>query len=256
MNLASLNGKAHIPALTVNDEVILQEGETKEVSTSLNLGTTVKNITDALLGLLAGGSVEQAPALTDAQATSMADQLWGNSCSATDRNCRVQKITQIKNQIDSAAQGLQGPIADLLGNTLNLVSNLLTLNLVNLLNSVGTLVSDLLGTVGDLLGGLLSPVVGNSCTGGGLLNPYGSDAGCKAEIKKTLLENSSAPGLSKQNAVLALLGFVVQALSPVLDAIGQNLLTPLLENVLGLDLGEIDVGLEDLQCKTGATLVY
>ncbi len=45
-------------------------------------------------------------------------------------------------------------------------------------------------------------------------------------------------------------------LKPILDALGASVLTPLLQNVLGINLGQIDVNLKSLDCKALPMLVY
>jgi uncharacterized membrane protein len=57
-------------------------------------------------------------------------------------------------------------------------------------------------------------------------------------------------------AITALTGYVLQLLRPVLDAIGSNVLTPILHDLLGLHLGQIDVNLRTLNCQARAHLVY
>jgi uncharacterized membrane protein len=58
------------------------------------------------------------------------------------------------------------------------------------------------------------------------------------------------------NAVISLVGFVLQLLQPVLDNLGSQILTPLLQQILGLHLGQIDINLRTLDCNASPSLVY
>lgn len=255
LNLLSLNTKLHIDALPAQGTAVLKEGESRTTpeTNPLHLGTTVADLTDALLAALLVGSLGQ-PSLTPAEITAMANELWGTP-PCNNRNCRRDRLQDVTNQINSAATGLGGFLGGLTGNVLNILDGLLTLNLVGLLNGVGGLVGGLLGTVGDLLGGILGGLLGNPCTGGGLFGGQGSDQGCIAEIGDVLRDTSGSGSSSTQNALIALVGFLLQALQPVLDSIGQ-LLSGILSEVLGLNLGQVDVHLESLNCNAAATLVH
>ena len=83
--------------------------------------------------------------------------------------------------------------------------------------------------------------------GGGDVN------GCKSMIKDTLSKTTDATTGGKVSNALAVLAGL---LKPLLDAIGSSVLTPLLTNVLGINLGQIDVNLKSLDCKGLPMLVY
>ena len=76
------------------------------------------------------------------------------------------------------------------------------------------------------------------------------------DIANSLRNNSGSGANSVPNAITARAGFLLQTLRPVLDGIGSNVLTPILRNLLGLRLGEIDVNLMTLNCQARAHLVY
>ena len=46
-----------------------------------------------------------------------------------------------------------------------------------------------------------------------------------------------------------------EEMQPILDAVGTNLLLPLLQNVLGLQLGQTDISMLGLECRAGSVLV-
>ncbi len=100
------------------------------------------------------------------------------------------------------------------------------------------LVGKLLSTVGAVLGDVVL----------GLCGLGGPDAlyQCKVPFVKSMVSGDSA--------VTAILGLVVQVLSPLLDAL-STLLQGLLNDVLGLGLGETDVSLLSVNCGN-ARLVY
>ncbi|MET3395041.1 putative membrane protein [Variovorax sp. 1140] len=105
------------------------------------------------------------------------------------------------------------------------------------------LITGLLNGVLDLVSGLL-----NTCTG---LFSIG-EQGCKNMIRDTLASQTNGPSGSVSNAI----SFLAGLLQPLLDAIGSSILTPLLTNVLGINLGQVDVNLKSLDCKGLPMLVY
>ncbi|WP_447778615.1 hypothetical protein [Variovorax boronicumulans] len=161
----------------------------------------------------------------------MAIEIWNNTgksvadggagCTVGTTTCRTQRLTNAKQRIEqsSAQSGL---------------------------------LSSVLNGLGDLLSGLLT---GNGCTSRGILGPPTSDQGCINLIQDTLSQNSNSNqgGLISNTSVV--LKGLTSLLEPLLDAVGNSLLTPLLQNVLGIHLGEVDVKLHSLQCKS-AQLVY
>lgn len=249
LNLASLNTHFTIDALPLHDSVILAEGETGTIGNNILLGSTLQNITDALLAILLVEALDRGPAMTLAQRTEIATRLWneqGPPCSS--RSCRQGRMEDIQEDITNAANGLGGFLGGLVGDTLGIVSDLLTLDVLGLLQGVGDLVGGLLGAVGDLLGGLI----------GGCTALIGSnDNACISKIASDL-QGSASGGSSGPvpNAIIALVGFIFQILQPILDSVGNAILMPLLRDALGLNLGEIDVHLRTLDCQAQASLVY
>ena len=72
-----------------------------------------------------------------------------------------------------------------------------------------------------------------------------------------MLEDALAaqPAGSPPAALFVLLGSLLNLLQPILDAVGTNLLLPLLQNVLGLQLGQTDISMLGLECRAGSVLV-
>lgn len=249
VNLVSLRKHLQLDALPLQSSVTLAEGETGTVGNPLLLGTTVKNITDALLATLLVESLDRGPTLTLAQRQANAQSLWGSAC--TTRACRVTRLTNVKASMENATSGLGGFLGGLSNDVLALLGNTLTLNVLGLLNSVGSLVTNLLTGIGNLLGAVLGGLVGG-CTA--LIGS--SDGACIAEIANSMDGTQAGGGDSVPNAITILTGYLLQALQPILDALGSNVLTPILQNLLGLRLGEIDVHLMTLNCQARAHLVY
>lgn len=261
-NVVSLNTHFDIDALPRHGSVVLAEGESATVGNDLLLGTTLKNVSDALLAALVLESIDRGQTPSLAQRRQMATDLWNalDSTPCGSRNCRIAAMQEIQAQLDEAGEGLGGFLGGLVGNTLDLLGELVTLDVLGLLGSVGNLLGGLLGGVADLLGGLLDVLITNQCTGGGLiggiLGSQGSDNGCINELTDLLGKSSSGNGKTKSNALLALVGFVFQLLQPILDGLGSHILTPLLRDVLGVNLGQVDVELKTLDCRGRAGLVF
>ena len=252
VNLVSLRTHLKMDALPLQASVTLAAGETGTVGNDLLLGSTVQNITDALLATLLVETLDRGPTLSLAQRQTMAQNLWnaqGAACGS--RACRVARLTTIKANMENSTSGLGGFLGGLSQEVLALLNNTLALNVQGLLTGVGNLVGGLLTGLGDVLGAVLGGLIGG-CTA-----VIGSnDAACVSGITSSLDGNSSASGNTVPNAITALTGYVLQLLRPVLDAIGSNVLTPILHDLLGLHLGQIDVNLRTLNCQARAHLVY
>lgn len=249
VNLVSLRTHLKMDALPLQDSVTLAAGETGTVGNDLLLGSTVRNITDALLATLLMETLDRGPALTLAQRQTTAQNLWGAAC--TTRACRVSRLTSVKAGIENTTAGLGGFLGGLSSDVLHLLNQTLALNVQGLLAGVGNLVGGLLTSVGDILGAVLGGVIGG-CTA--LIGS--NDAACVTEIANSLNGNTSGGGDTVPNAITALTGYLMQVLRPVLDAIGSSVLTPILHDLLGLHLGQIDVNLRTLNCQARAHLVY
>lgn len=256
-NLASLNTHLDVPVLATNDSVVLAAEQMDTVNGNLDLGTTLSNLTDALLAGLLAQSLDDNPPLTAAQRTDIAEGLWqragGQACASGfgGKSCRRDSIEVALNEIENTSQGLGGFLADaLLNPVVGLLGSVLTLNLVGVLQSVGGLLVGVLGLVGGLLGGIIGGLVGDGCTGGLLL--AGNNAGC-VDVIKDALEPPS--GGTPPTALVVLLGNVLNLLKPILDAVGNNLLMPVLQDILGLQLGQTDISMLGLECRAGSVLV-
>lgn len=201
-----------------NSELILAEGETGTSSANnLQLGTLVANLLAEISRVLFGGTAPTGTP-TGAQLDNLTNQLWNNTASICTQNNETCWGQRYASVVSTIRQesGQSG------------------------------LLSGLLNGVTDLLAGVL-----NDCTGLlGLIG--GSENGCKNMIKNTLSTKSTGAGGAIANAVSVLTGL----LKPVLDAIGASVLTPLLQSVLGINLGQIDVNLKSLDCKALPMLVY
>ncbi|ATA56655.1 hypothetical protein CKY39_28060 [Variovorax boronicumulans] len=253
VDLVSLTTKLKVNPLPLNASVILAAGETETVGNDLLIGTTIKNLTDALLASLLANSLNTSVKPTAQQREKMAAELWG-ATACTNSSCRKARLTQINNQIANSANGLSGFLGDVVHDSLNIVNQLVSLDVLGLLNGVGNLVGNLLTSVGDLLGNILGGLFGNQCTGGGLYGE-GSDQGCRNEISDSL-KGSSSGSSAPPNAIISLVSFLMNALRPVLDDVGSKILTPILQKALGLHLGQVDVNMRALNCHAEPTLVY
>ncbi len=257
-NLASLNTSLALPAVETEGTVVLAAEQMDTVNGALDLGTTVKNLTDALLAGLLATSLNDNPPLTAAQRTDIAEGLWtqagGDLCvagyGAQGKQCRRNSIEIALNEIEDTSEGLGGFLADaLLNPVVGLLGSVLTLNLVGILQSVGGLLGGVLGLVGGLLNGILTGLLTDGCSSGAL---PGTNSGCIDIIKDALKAPSAG---APPAALFVLLGSLLNLLQPILDAVGTNLLLPLLQNVLGLQLGQTDISMLGLECRAGSVLV-
>ena len=216
--------------LDASNRVTLRQGEAATLGNSLAIGSTVSNlVSQATTLLFTNTSSSGTP--SGASLADVASQIWNDSgksvvnggagCTADTNACRASRLANARQRIEAnaAQSGLLGGVVNGLG--------------------------DLLGAVGGLLNG-------DGCSYSGLLGTT-SNAGCVALLKNTLTKasNSSAGGTATSNSLAVLTGM----LKPVLNAIGTNVLTPLLQNVLGIHLGQVDVKVESLQCGS-SKLVY
>lgn len=219
LGLLKANGHLDIEALKPSriSSLTLAEGETGTTSVNdLQIGSTVALLVSELTNLLFGGSAPTGTP-TGAQLDSLTTKIWNDTAS-------------ICTQSTTACWGQRYASA---------------INTIRQNAGQSGLLTGLLQGVGDLLAGVLNP-----CTG--LLGLGGSEAGCKTMIKNALGDQSGGIGGAVSNALSVLTGL----LKPILDAIGATVLTPLLQNVLGINLGQIDVNLKSLDCKALPMLVY
>jgi len=218
LGLLRVNDKLNVNGLPgTSQQVALKPGET--VTTEVNplpLGTLVADLVSQLSSLLFGGTPSSGNP-TGPQLDNLTDKLWSDTAAICTQNTSYCRGQRYSSAITTIRDNAQQ-------------SGLLT---------------GLLNGVVDLLSGIL-----NSCTG--LLGIGGNADGCKSMIKDALSSSSNSGSGAVSNALSVLVGL----LQPVLDALGSAILTPLLQNVLGINIGEIDVHLRSLDCHTEPVLVY
>lgn len=228
-----INTSFALNALNSSGSVTLAKGQTATVgNNNLPIGTTVSNLTNAVLVTLLG-------------------QLLNNKQGAvTDNNLATYLLSADGNVLKTTLETLNGSLTSLQNfiNSLNsdvkaIAGGSLGSGLVGVLGSVGNLVGGLLTSVGNLLSSIL----------GGLLNLLFCNAHC--QVQNQLSGNSSNAAIS--NVLLALMGIVEKLLEPILNGLGAQIAS-LLNNLLGIGLGQVDVTLIDLKCGGGSDvrLVY
>ncbi len=212
---------AALPLASPNS-VTLKAGETGTLGNEIAIGTTVSNIVAQSTTLLLGNPSSSGTP-TSASLTELANQLWtdsgkstangGAGCTADTNACRSLRLANARQSIETKAAQ----------------SGLLS----GAINGIG----DLLGVVGGLLSG-------DGCSYTGLLGTT-SNAGCVTLLKTALGKSSSgSSGGATSNGLAVTAG----VLKPLLDTVGSGILTPLLQNTLGVHLGEVEVKVESLQC--------
>jgi uncharacterized membrane protein len=237
LNLVSLNTPIVTKALPGGpDTDTLYAKQSAVNGNSLAIGSTVNNLVTTLTSALLAGTATQGQAPSSSPTISQtAQDLWDGTDPSQSNASRTQ---QALNEIQAASQGLQGLLGGLSSDVFNLLGNTLTLNMQGILGDVG-------GLLGNVATGLSNVLNGAGCT---VFNDQGS---CINIIQNALTGGGSGPS---SNAVIALLGFVLQTLQGPLNQLGAGL-SNLLQNTLGLDLGRSTLTLHSLQCHR-VQLVY
>ncbi|WP_144638185.1 pilus assembly protein TadG-related protein [Bordetella genomosp. 13] len=276
VSLARLTTKLTVDALPATGAADFYEGQTREVPATGNpllIGDTVKRATDALLTALLGAAGQtgtgMAPNGPDQEKLrqQLATQIWQNTdtpggCAVAAAgqagfNCRQARWQSAIMTIESTSTGLQGFLGTTLNSSVNLLGSLLTLNVVGVLNSTGSLVGGLVNTLDNTLKNLLGGLIPtNQCASYSLLGGYqGNEAGCIKEIAQSL--QNAPPANQPSHAVIALLGTLLGGLQQPLNDIGTSIIKPTIENIIGLNIGQTDVKLMSLECNgKGVQLVY
>lgn len=236
--LLGLNTHMLISALPASGSVTLAAGQSGTVGNQLLIGDTVSNLVTALTGALlvntaGGGSTASCNGQGLNTCYQLAQDLWNTTSGST-----LARLWAAQNTISTTSSGLTGFLGGTLNGVLGLLGGVLTLNPIGIADGLGTVLTQVGGLLADL-------TVGPVCA-------LGSQNACITLLATGMAGNTSS---GSANVVPLLLGFLLQALQPALNAIGSVLLTPLLQDVLGLNLGVTTVHLDSLQCHA-VHLVY
>jgi uncharacterized membrane protein len=209
--------------------VTLSKGQTATVGgNNLDIVTTVKNLSNAVIATLLGQLLNTP--LTGVNKSNLGSFLL-------DANGGVLQTTL--QTLKTSATSLQTFVNGLNSDVKAMLNGSLGDGVIGLLGNVGSLVGGLLTGVANLLGGILDFLLCNT----------------QCQIEKPLAGNSSNPAVS--NVLLALLGVLEKLLEPLLNTLGTQI-QAVLNGLLGIQLGLVDVTLIDLKCGGGDTarLVY
>jgi len=220
-NALQLNTSFRIEALQSNfSPVTLSKGQSVTLSTNnLQIGATLQ----AILGTVLGKLLDQGQgAVTN---SSLATRLLAATSNSLDASIDLLKTSV--NSLSSFVSGLNADVRALLNGSL-------TSAVVSVLNSVGGLVNNLLGGLGKFLGVVLT------C---GVLPTD------QCKLAYDLQGTQTSGGNTISNVMLSLLGLVTELLRPIFDNLGSQLANAL-NNLLGLQIGEVDIKLIDLNCAT------
>jgi uncharacterized membrane protein len=241
-------GSAHIEGIT-NDSsdpssyLTLHQGETGSVHVDLDLGTTVSNLVNGVINLLLGNALPADPSQSPAQPdiSAMVDDLWNNAGTFDDTpSGRQARMDVIEKSLTEQPPGASPPPAGLQGLVTGLV------------DSVG----DLLGKIVGISADNCTQILGINVLGIQVTIPGGTEDGCKKILSNTLKATQTTQNsVQVTNALIAPLGQVIGLLQPVLDRIGKQILQPIVTQLLGSNLGQVDVHLQSLQCHR-VQLVY
>ena len=226
----SVSNKIVINALPNTGSVTLTKGQTQSTTgNNLQIGTSLNALLSALLGSLLAAP-NTAGVTNNTLASGLLSAIGGGSTSVLNYTSGVtQSLQTFVNSLGSTVQGLLGSV--------------LSLNVLGLLNSVGTLAGGLLNTLSGILGSLIGPC--------GLLGHNSQTC-----VANSLTGSQSGSAGSVSNLLLTVLGVVLNLLQPVLNSLGSAV-SSLLSSLLGIQLGQVDVTLLDLNCGGGTvSLVY
>lgn len=254
--LPLLSSRIRLPALSDTQNLTINEGDTGSTSPHrLPIGDTLADLSSALLGLL--GDLLSPGSSDNSTASAIAGQyLEATRNASTGRYSATAVIEALKNGTgDLGALGTwqtQIPSCNLLyctPTTGDVWQGFLASTQIN---------GSLLGSVLDLLGltacdGLLTQLLAyNSCIRNNLARYLKTKPGGLDGLGSY---NPSTGSGSCNGVVCLLLRPVVDAiLRPLLNAIG-SLLSQVLANVLGLELGRSDIHVQSIQCHS-AQLVH
>ncbi len=242
IDLLRLRTRYSLPVLPVEDYVVLAEGESALVprqGNDLRVGSAVADLNRSLLPALFAQSVTEPKPMTQAQARSLAEEIWNvrtPQCNAGSHSCRVSRLDAAKNHIEGSVHGLGG----LLSGVTDLLGDVLSLDVLGLLPG-------LTGFLDNTLSNTLRVVLGNGCTTTLLGLPGGNERGCLDLLTTELHKENSGGGISQRTGILVLLGGAISALQAPLDMVGQQL-AALVDDVVGLRLNQAEVRLISLQC--------
>jgi uncharacterized membrane protein len=236
-NLATLNTSIVTNALPASGSGTLVAGQTAIIpqSNPLAVGTSVNNLVNALsAALLVNSAIQTATSQAQTQ-SQIATDLWNNTNTS---NTNLQRVQQALGEIQTSSQGFQGLLGNVTSNVTSLLGNTVLFNVPGLLSNITSLLTNVTNVISGILGDTL-------CTAG-------STSSCINVISDAM--NGGGTGTSS-NAFVGLLGFLLQDLQQPLDDIGSNILSPVLTNTLGLDIGQNTVNLQSLECHR-VQLVY
>lgn len=229
-----LYGKAYLPALPNSGSVTLKVGETKSTAANpLSIGDTLSS----LLKLLLGGSLTGRPAVpadraaNAAIAASLADYYLA----------KTNKVSVLRGLLEADHLTWSRPVLLLLSTTMPQEWEAK----VNTASFLGGCGGSLSGTCAknELVKSLQTPNQDGIVSG--LLK------GLIDLVTGVLGLNPDAGGTPLLSAVL---GPLIELLKPILNTVG-GLVSNLLSNTLGLELGRTDVSLQSMSCQN-AKLVY
>ncbi|AMP08651.1 tadE-like family protein [Collimonas arenae] len=220
----TVNKAIAIDALANNSSVTLSKGQTVTTgNNSLQIGTTLSNLFSALTGALAGSLFGGGGVNNNNLAAGL---LNGQGLGAAQT-----MVTNALSSLNSFVSGLSTSVTGILG-------SLLTVNVLGILTNVGGLVNNLLNTIGQVVSGLLC--LGNS----------------QCILSNQLAGSQTSGGATISNALITTVGLLINLLQPILNVLGGALST-ILNGLLGIQLGLVDVNLMDLNCGgTSVKLVY
>ncbi|MFJ2989705.1 pilus assembly protein TadG-related protein [Collimonas sp. NPDC087041] len=220
----TINKAIAVDGLQNTNNVTLSKGQTVTTgNNNLQIGTTLSNLFSALTGALAGSLLGGSGVNSNNLATGLLNG---------------QNLANAQSMVTNALSSLSNFVNGLGTSVTSILGNLLTVNVLGILTNVGGLVNNLLNTIGQIVSGLVC--LGNS----------------QCILSNQLSGSQTSGGTTISNALLTAVGLLINLLQPILNVLGGALST-ILNGLLGIQLGLVDVNLMDLNCGgTSVKLVY
>lgn len=238
LGLNLISGKVAQSALSVTETMTLAVGETKTTApNTLPIGTTVSNLVAGVLNLI-GNPASTPTALTATQAAALADKYLGMPAlqpGSGRTDYTFGDLDRVRDRLDDDGVDWSRPAGIFSGTMLNQWFNK---------------VLEIPATGGCYVNLSVPVVYARSCVRSTLITALqtSADQGALDALVTGLLGSVVQPLLS------TILSPLLALLEPLLNGIGL-LLSNLLSNLLGLDLGRTDITLDSITCGRGQLVI-
>lgn len=237
-------GTPHIVVSTAREASLLAAGQAETVGGSIQLDDMAHQLTDAVIAAILSDTVSRDASMSAQERERVAEELWessgGSECDNDQAWCR-------RSAMSAAIASMEGSIGSLshfmtvVNGRDGLIGSVLTLDIEGILGGLGQLLGRLSGLTG----------IFDECTSDG----FGTRNGCLDQLEAALDQQHSSGDVLIRSGNVFLASLLLPVLQDILSSLGHEVLQPLFENVLGLQIGEADINMMGLQCHENAHLV-